>query len=132
MTKHGEPPPSRRTAALVGAVMAALGAWNIHRGRPTLAAVLLLAGAVLLLIALAVPGWARRFHVGWMRFAGALGYVNTRVILVVVYYLVLTPVGTLLRLMRKDPLQRRTRPRDSYWIPRCATRQTADQFERLF
>jgi hypothetical protein len=41
-----------------------------------------------------------------MRFAEGLAYVNTRVILGLVYYAMLTPIGLIMRLFR-DPLDRR-------------------------
>jgi hypothetical protein len=52
-----------------------------------------------------------------MKFAELIGAVMTRVILVVAYYLVITPIGLLLRLLGKDLLDIGTAggDRDSYW-----------------
>jgi hypothetical protein len=75
---------------------------------------------------------ARRFHIIWMRLAVALGYINSRVLLSLMFYLVFTPYGLLMRLFGRDPLRRRGARRESYWISRKVTRQTKEQFERLF
>ena len=52
---------------------------------------------------------------GWMRFAEVLGRINTRIILTLLYCVVITPVGWIVRRWRDDPLDRaharRTRPR---------------------
>jgi hypothetical protein len=86
----------------------------------------------LVLMALLLPALARRFHVGWMKLAGALGYVNSRVLLSLVFYLLFVPYSLVARLIGRDPLNRRKRGRASYWIPRETTKQAKEQFERLF
>jgi hypothetical protein len=40
----------------------------------------------------------------WMRLAEGLGWLNTRIILVLIFYLVVTPIGLVLRLFRRSPL----------------------------
>lgn len=50
--------------------------------------------ATLLLILIAFPNSAGRIlAVAWMRLGGALGTINSRVLLTIVYYLVLVPVA---------------------------------------
>ena len=61
-----------------------------------------------------------------------LGHVNSRVLLTLVYYLVVTPYGVVTRLVGRDPLRRRGAKAGSYWVERKATRQAPEQFERLF
>ena len=110
----------------------AIGAWSLWRHHPLRAEFLGGTGVLLCLLGLVAPRWTQPFHVAWMKFAGALGYVNSRLILSVMYYGVLTPVGFFMRLAGRDPLKRRRAPAESYWIPRPKTRQDREQFERLF
>jgi len=42
----------------------------------------------------------------WMKLAWVLGWINTRIILSIVFYLVVFPMGILLRLFGKDPMAR--------------------------
>jgi len=79
-----------------------------------------------------VPVAARGFHRAWMGFAEVLGYVNSRILLTILYYLLLTPYGFISRVFGRDPLTRRGPNQDTYWIKREKTRQTQQQFERLF
>jgi hypothetical protein len=67
-----------------------------------------------------------------MKFAHALGWVNSRVLLTILFYLVFAPYGFLSRLFGRDPLRRRNKSGDTYWTTRKTTRQTTEQFERLF
>lgn len=123
---------ARRTALLVAGVLLAIAAWNFYRGRLAVVVTLGSASFALVLIGLCFPSLARSFHLWWMRLALALGYLNSRVLLSLMFYGVFTPYGLVSRLVKRDPLQRRGPQRESYWIPRRTTRQTKEQFERLF
>ena len=123
---------ARKSALLVAAVLLGIAAWNLYRGRTTVVVIFASIGAALVVAGLLVPAAARAFHVAWMRFAVALGHVNSRVLLTLVYYLVVTPYGIVTRLVGRDPLRRRGAGQESYWVERKATRQTREQFERLF
>ncbi len=67
-----------------------------------------------------------------MRLAHALGYVNSRILLSAIYFAVVTPYGLVLRVLGRDTMNRRRSKRPSYWIPKSKTRQSREQFERLF
>ena len=51
----------------------------------------------------------------WMAFAEKLSIVMTTVILTITYYLVITPVGLLLRIMGKDLLEIKKSQTPSFW-----------------
>jgi len=123
---------ARKTAFVVSAVLilATLIFW--YRDRMTAASTTMILAVVLLAIGSLMPGTAKLFHRGWMTIAFALGYVNSRIILTLVYFLVFVPYGVLSRVFGRDPLDVRSEPRDSYWHRRKITRQEADGFERLF
>ncbi|MFQ5692756.1 MAG: SxtJ family membrane protein [Nitrospinota bacterium] len=56
---------------------------------------------------------------GWMVFAHALGWVNTRILLVLFFFFVITPAAILARLMGKDLLSQRLDPgAETYWVPK--------------
>ena len=138
-TPHKETAPAhvtdtqaRKTAFIVGGVLLLLAAWNFYRGRMTALYVLGGTACALFLVGLLLPPLARRFHILWMRLAVALGYINSRILLSLMFYGVFTPYGLVMRLFGRDPLHRRGARRESYWIPRKTTRQTKEQFERLF
>ncbi|HEX8722660.1 MAG TPA: SxtJ family membrane protein [Pyrinomonadaceae bacterium] len=123
---------ARKSALLVAAVLLAVAAWNFYRGRTTVVVFFASFGAALALAGLLVPPAARAFHGAWMRLAVALGHVNSRVLLTLMYYLVVTPYGVVSRLVGRDPLRRRGGGGETYWVERKRTRQAREQFERLF
>ena len=123
---------ARKTALVVAAVLFLFAAWNLFRERTTVVAVLCGVGSALVLTGFLIPALARRFHVFWMKVAAVLGYVNSRVLLTLMYYGVFAPYGLVSRLAGRDPLRRRGAKRESYWTERKTTRQAKEQFERLF
>ena len=51
----------------------------------------------------------------WMGIAFVMGNVVSRLLLTLIYYGLVTPIGLLRRLLGHDPLQMRRRRDDSYW-----------------
>ena len=52
-----------------------------------------------------------------MKLAHVLSIVMTSVLLTLTYYLVMTPMGFLMKLLGKDPMERKfDRGKESYWI----------------
>jgi hypothetical protein len=123
---------ARKSALVVAAVFLLIAAWNLYRGRTTVLIIFGSISAALFVAGLFVPVAARAFHRAWMRLAVALGHVNSRVLLTLMYYLVFTPYGLVSRLVGRDPLRRRGKAGESYWTERKRTRQEREQFERLF
>jgi hypothetical protein len=76
-------------------------------------------GALFAAVAVFCPRLLRRPYAGWMALGKALGWVNTRVLLGLIFWLLFTPFGFILRLMRKDPMNRAFDHRaGTYRIPR--------------
>lgn len=56
-------------------------------------------------LSLLIPASARWIHIGWMKLAEVLGYINNRILLGLIFFLLLTPIALLRRLFHKDPMQ---------------------------
>ena len=105
MRAHGVSP--RSFGFTVGTACAALAALSWWRHHPTAATWLGCVGAVLLLFAAVRPSVLESVNAVWMALARALGWVNSRILLSVLFAAVLTPVGLAARLAGWDPLRRR-------------------------
>jgi hypothetical protein len=104
----------------VGAAFLALAALLYFWRRQELAGGIVGAvGAVLALAGLVIPGRLGPVYRGWMGFAHALSRVTTPVFMGVVFFLVITPVGWLMRLFGKRPLAHKERD-GSLWAARGA------------
>jgi len=123
---------ARKTALIVAGVLILLAAWNFYRQRITVVAIIGGIALALIIIGLLIPPAARAFHLAWMKLASVLGYINSRVLLFILFYFLITPYGWIARVFGRDTLNRRAGPKESYWIPRENSRQTKEQFERSF
>ena len=94
----------------VGGVFALIGFWPvvIYGLAPRWWSVVV--ATVLIVPALIYPKSLFWIHKGWMTVGHVLGWVNTRIILGVVFYAVVTPVGIVRRWLGKDPMGRQHRP----------------------
>jgi len=88
--------------------------------RPGLKAGFLAAAALLLAVGLFVKPAGALIARAWLKFGGALGAVNSRIILGAIFYLFLTPIALLARLTRGDflHLKKREGADRSYWHAR--------------
>ncbi len=76
-------------------------------------------GALLTVVYALVPTVRRPVYLGWMYAAFPIGWTVSHLVLAAVYYLALTPIGVVARLLGHDPLQRGfDRGTDSYWKKR--------------
>lgn len=123
----------RSFGLLVGGILAAIGGWWLYRGRfPVAAPALLGIGAFLVVLGAAAPKLLAVPHRAWMTLAEGLGWVMTRVVLFLVFYLVVTPIGVLRRLTGADPLRRRSAPAESYWHPYPERHRDPKHYEKLY
>ena len=73
---------------------------------------------IFLVSGLAFPKLLYPIEWGWMKLANILGYIMTRVILTITFYLIITPIGLLRQLFSKDPLDIKIdKSAESYWKP---------------
>ncbi len=123
----------RRFGLTVGGafiVFALVSWWRGHVLPPRVFAALAVALVVPGLVAPAILAPVQR---GWMRAAALLGEVNSRIILTVLFYLVIAPVGFVLRHLVRDPLDRSLSDgKASNWIPRARTPVDRTRYEQQF
>ena len=102
-------------ALIVSGALLAIAAYQRWRGaEPWVVITLVSIAAVLSLLSAIAPSLLRPVYRGWMRLGEVLGWINTRIILTLVFFLVVTPIGLLMRLFGRSPMEPARRG-DSYW-----------------
>jgi hypothetical protein len=123
----------RKFGIVVGGLFALLGGllffwrhrtgWGVALGVP---------GTVLVLLGIAAPQLLSGPHRAWLAFAKVLGRINAFVFLSIVFFLILTPLGLVLRLFGRDELRRRGAAPPSMWTPYPERNGDPRHFERIF
>lgn len=126
------PKKLREFGFVVGGVFAVLGTVFLLRGKAHFP-YFLYPGVALVLLGVLAPGTLKPLQKAWMALAVLMGWVMTRLLLSVLFFLILTPIGLFLRITGKDLLDLRFPAKDpSCWKP-CPkdTRAPAD-YEKQF
>ena len=101
--------------ALFFAIIGSLLRWQFHA--PTAALVIWPLGAALALLYYAIPPLRRPMYIAWMYLAFPVGWLISHLLMAIIFYLVFTPIGLLMRLFGYDPMRRRFEPdTPSYWV----------------
>jgi hypothetical protein len=81
-------------------------------------------------LGLAVPQAIRPVWVGWSVVAFPIGWTVTQVMLLVLYFLLFTPIALIFRLIGRDALRLRKPSTASYWQPRDVDRDPRSYFRQ--
>jgi hypothetical protein len=90
-------------------------------------------GGALLLLATIYPRVLKPLNKIWMGLAIVLGFVMTRIILTVLFYLVLTPIGLLAKIFGKKFMDLKyNESAETYWEERTINKKNHLDYERQF
>jgi hypothetical protein len=111
------PKALRRFGFILGTMSILVGLLFLLRHRSGLP--LLFIGALLIILGVVAPKTLRYFHAVWIAFSLLIGSIMSRVILTLVFFLVVTPIGLLQRLVSRSGIDLRFRTgASSYWQAR--------------
>jgi hypothetical protein len=111
------PAEGRRFALTVGGAFLALSLLLWWRGHMSVLMVTLTLGGLLILAGLLIPGRLTTVYRAWMRFGMLLSRITNPIFMGAIFFVVLTPIGLLRRLLRGKRLVP-ARTASSYWHER--------------
>jgi hypothetical protein len=122
----------KKTGLTVGVVLILVSLLLWYLGKTSFIYFSIIGGLFVILAIIAIPV-LRPFHKLWMMLALAMGFVMSRVILTILYYLVLTPIGLLAKIVGKKfmPLGF-DKNEKTYWEKRDLTDKKQIDYERQF
>jgi hypothetical protein len=119
------PSEGRKFAFPVGTAFLLLGALVLWRDKTTLATVFFSLTGFLYLAGLVAPSRLGPIYRGWMGFALLLSKVTTPIFMGITFFLVIGPVGLIMRLMGRNPIGIKEVD-GSYWITRPEGKRRSD------
>ena len=122
----------RKFGLTVGGVLAAIAALLFYFEKPS-AIYFAVIGGLLILFGALFPKLLRPLNRIWMSLAIILGFIMSRVILTILYYLVLTPIGLLAKLIgKKFMVLKYDKSAKTYWEKRTIIQKKQIDYERQF
>lgn len=101
------------TGGMVLVLFAGLIPWLLEQDLPIWPWVV---AAALWTLAIMAPYTLGPIYNGWMKFGTVVGALNTRVLLGLIFYVIITPSGFVMRLLGRDPLHRKLDGSSTYRI----------------
>ena len=89
-------------------------------------------GLIFICLGIITPIALKTVYKIWMTFAIIIGWVMTRVILSVLFYLIISTIGIFARLVGKDFLNLKSKSNESYWNIRNKERELNQDYEKQF
>ena len=90
-------------------------------------------GFLSIVLGLIAPGILKPFQKVWMAFSAVIGFFMSRLILALLFYGVMTPIGLLMKLFGKDILdQRILKEETSYWHERPLALKNKASYENQY
>ena len=115
----------RKFGLLVGGIFFLFGFWIYYSSHSFVGIIFLFIGILLFAFGLLFPNALSSAYKVWMGLAFALGWIMSRVLLIVLFYFVLTPVGFIAKIVGKKFLDiDYTVKKESYWIIRSSDMKT--------
>jgi len=122
----------RKFGLTVGGVLAVIAALLFYFGKPS-AIYFAVIGGLLILLGALFPQMLKPLNKIWMGLAIILGFIMSRVILTILYYLVLTPIGLLAKIVvKKFMILKYDKSAKSYWEKRTIIQKKPIDYERQF
>ena len=95
--------------------------------------ILLTFGVTLCILGIAIPFILKPIYWVWMIFATILGWIMTRVILSLLFYIIFTPIGLIPRFFGKQFLELKwDKSKESYWNYRTIKHLKMEDYEKQF
>ena len=100
----------RQFGLMVGGIFLFIGLWPFVWRQEAVRIWVVVPGGLLAAAGLIVPGVLKHVYRGWMWVGHVMGWINTRIILGVLFYGVVTPMGLAMKLAGRDPMRRAFEP----------------------
>ncbi len=121
----------RKFGLTIGGIFLAIGLLLLWKSIwPDVRIIFISIGGTLFLGGVLLPMPLKYVYLIWMGFAFAIGWVVSRFILIILFVLVLTPIGLLAKLFGKHFLDLKFRDgKESYWIPK---EKRKNDYEKMY
>ena len=122
----------RKFGITIGIILTVMGFYLLWKGNNSYEYAFPLAAAFFLL-GLVIPFALKPVYKAWMVMSIIMGFIMTKVVMVVIFYMIVTPVGFVASIIGKNFLDMKIdKEAKSYWIARPTAQKEKSDYERQF
>jgi len=108
------------------ALFLVLSLWPILNSNPIRIPTLVIS-ILLLVSSLAKPELLKPFNFFWIKLGELLGKVVSPVVMLIIFFIIITPIGLILKIFKKDLLGLKFLNNSTYWVKRKTNVTTMDK-----
>ncbi len=110
-----------------------IGGWQLYKGNINVYVWFFGFAGLVLILSFFAPIILKPLYKVTRTVGDAIGWVNTRILLGIIFYIIFAPIGIILKLIRKDLLDERLdKDAKSYWNKKDNDMFAKEQYERQF
>ena len=122
----------RKFGIIIGVILLVIAGFLFWKEKESFQ-ILLTFGVTLCILGIVIPFILKPIYWVWMIFATILGWIMTRVILSLLFYLIFTPIGFIGKLFGKQFIELKWKQsKDSYWNYRSNEYFLKENYEKQF
>ena len=122
----------RNFGLILALLLSLIASFLLWRGRDN-AEILFIISVLFLLSSLIMPKILIPIYKPWMFIALSIGWLMTRIIMIVLFYAVVTPIGVIIRSVKKDFLNLEfNNDIDSYWVRKKKEKPGKSNYENQY
>ena len=122
----------RKFGITMGIILAVMGFYLLWKGKNYFEYVFLLTAAIFI-SGLVIPSALKPVYKAWMLMSVIMGFIMTRIIMVVIFYMIVTPVGFVASIIGKNFLDMKIdKTAKSYWMVREMVQKEKSDYESQF
>ena len=125
-------PSNQKFGWFFSAVFAVGGAYALWKSIILLASGLFVLSIIFAIVVVAIPARLAPLNKLWYQFGMLLGLIVSPVVLGIIFFLLITPVGVFTRFLGRDVLRMKKRVVPSYWVERNPVGPQPDSFKNQF
>ncbi len=126
-------PSEKKFGGLFTAIFLGAACFGAYSGwSPLHQAALATAGIATLLITLARPHALAPFNRAWYKLGILLGKIVSPVVMGLIFFLLITPIALVTRMLGRDELRLKRGNRNTYWIDRSPPGPSSESFKNQF
>ena len=122
----------RKFGIIIGVILLVIAGFLFWKEKESFQ-ILLTFGVTLCILGIVIPFILKPIYWVWMIFATILGWIMTRVILNLLFYIIITPIGLIPRFFGKQFLELKwDKSKESYWNYRTIKHLKMEDYEKQF
>ena len=123
----------RKFGITMGIILAVMGFYLLWKGKNYARICFSLWTAAFFILGLVIPSALKPVYKAWMVMSVIMGFIMTRIIMVVIFYMIVTPVGFVASIIGKNFLDMKIdKTAKSYWMVREMVQKEKSDYERQF